>query len=142
MANIVELREKNMQDLEEALENAREEMFNLRFQRATGALENYAQIGKTRRNIAQLLTVINNRKQAIATAAKDPAVASALAGKEWSGVASFDYERSVWQVELSDNNDNTIANVLVNLNKKRRGAREARQTKPAPQRVTKVEVVG
>lgn len=142
MANIVELREESMEDLQESLENAREEMFNLRFQRATGSLENYSQLGKTRREIAQLLTVINNRNQAIATASQDPTVSAALAGKEWSGVASFDYERSVWQVELSDSDDNTLANVAVNLNKKRRGARDARKTKPAPQRVTKVEVVG
>ena len=44
MANIVELRELNNEEIAEALEEAREELINLRFQKATGALENSARI--------------------------------------------------------------------------------------------------
>ena len=49
----------NMKDdeLVEALKEAREEQFNLRFQHATGELENSARISAVRRDVARLLTV-------------------------------------------------------------------------------------
>lgn len=63
MTSIVELREMSTDKLEEALENAREEMYNLRFQRATGRLENYSQLKKTRQEIARLATVLTPGKK-------------------------------------------------------------------------------
>ena len=48
-------------DLVEALRNAREETFNLRFRHATGELENTAGIGGSRRDLARLLTVAHQR---------------------------------------------------------------------------------
>ena len=49
------------QDLVEALRNAREEAFNLRFRHATGELENTAGLGASRRDLARLLTVAHER---------------------------------------------------------------------------------
>jgi large subunit ribosomal protein L29 len=49
------------QDLVEALRNAREDAFNLRFRHATGELENTAGLGASRRDLARLLTVAHER---------------------------------------------------------------------------------
>ena len=47
--------------LVEAAGNARQELFNLRFQAATGALENTARLKLAKREIARILTVRNDR---------------------------------------------------------------------------------
>jgi large subunit ribosomal protein L29 len=49
------------QDLVQALKDAREEAFNLRFRHATGELENTAGLGDSRRNLARLLTIARER---------------------------------------------------------------------------------
>jgi large subunit ribosomal protein L29 len=49
------------QDLVEALKNAREEEFSLRFRHATGELENTAGLGASKRDVARLLTVARER---------------------------------------------------------------------------------
>jgi len=49
------------QDLVEALKNARQEQFNLRFRHATGELENTAGLGGSRRDLARLLTIAKER---------------------------------------------------------------------------------
>ncbi len=53
----------NMKDdeLVQAIKDVREEQFNLRFQHATGELENSARIGIVRRDVARLLTVAKER---------------------------------------------------------------------------------
>lgn len=119
MANIVELREMSDAKLEEMLENSREEMFNLRFQRASAQLEDYSRIKAVRREIAQLETVLNMRQLAIETAVADPTVAAALAGEEWQGSANYSYEESGWQVTFANGSGKELATALVNLNKKR-----------------------
>jgi large subunit ribosomal protein L29 len=48
-------------DLVEALREAREETFNLRFRHATGELENSAGLRESRRNVARLLTIAKER---------------------------------------------------------------------------------
>ena len=48
-------------DLVEALRNARQDGFNLRFRHATGELENTAGLGASRRDHARLLTVAHQR---------------------------------------------------------------------------------
>jgi len=45
------------EELENALHDRRQELFNLRFQSATGALENTTRLKLTRRAIARILTV-------------------------------------------------------------------------------------
>ena len=56
-----ELRELSDDDLEKRLSDRREELFNLRFQDATGALENTARLKHTRREIARILTLQGER---------------------------------------------------------------------------------
>ena len=51
MASIVELRDTSEDELEEMLENAREELFNLRFQHASARLEDFSRLRKVRREI-------------------------------------------------------------------------------------------
>jgi large subunit ribosomal protein L29 len=49
------------QDLVQALKDAKQEAFALRFRHATGELENTAQLGAARRDVARLLTVARQR---------------------------------------------------------------------------------
>ena len=60
MANGVkahELDEMNDVDLEARLREAKEELFNLRFQNATGQLDNYKRIGQLRKDVARIRTI-------------------------------------------------------------------------------------
>jgi large subunit ribosomal protein L29 len=59
-----ELRELSDEDLEHRLSERRQELFNLRFQSVTGALENSARLKLTKREIARILTVQNERQAA------------------------------------------------------------------------------
>jgi large subunit ribosomal protein L29 len=52
-----ELRELSDDELDRRLATTREELFNLRFQAATGALDNTARLGLTKRDIARILTI-------------------------------------------------------------------------------------
>ena len=49
------------EELSERLANTRRELFNLRFQSEIGALENHARLALTKREIARILTVQNER---------------------------------------------------------------------------------
>ena len=49
------------QDLVQALKDAREDAFNLRFRHATGELENSAGLRESRRNLARLMTIARER---------------------------------------------------------------------------------
>jgi len=142
MAKIVELRGMSNQKLEEMLENNREEIFNLRFQKAGARLEDYTRIRAVRREIAQIETVLRMRQVAIDTAVTEPAIAAALAGKEWQATAAFDYEDSAWHVTFAGENGQELATALVDLNKKRLTGRRARQQKAQPRLVTSFEVAG
>ncbi len=50
------------EDLADRLKETRQELFNLRFQAATGALENTARLALAKREIARILTVQNERQ--------------------------------------------------------------------------------
>jgi large subunit ribosomal protein L29 len=52
-----DLRELSDDELGRRLAETREELFNLRFQAATGALDNTARLGLTRRDIARIMTI-------------------------------------------------------------------------------------
>ncbi len=60
---IKEIREKNNVELLEEVETLKEELFNLRFQKATGQLENPSKIREVRKTIARIKTVITERAQ-------------------------------------------------------------------------------
>ena len=59
-----ELRELSDDDLQHRLSERRKELFNLRFQSVTGALENSARLKLTKREIARILTVVSEREAA------------------------------------------------------------------------------
>jgi len=57
-----ELRDMTDDELEHRLAETRQELFNLRFQGVTGALENTARLKLAKREIARILTVRNERE--------------------------------------------------------------------------------
>ncbi len=70
-----DLRQKTEDELKDAILALRKEAFNMRFQRANGQLENTAHVRKVRRSIAQLKTILNEKKAGlnVAVAKKAPA---------------------------------------------------------------------
>ncbi len=66
---VAELRLLGDQELVERLGTARRELFNLRFQLATGQLDNSSRLGEVRRDIARLTTFLREREIAAAEAA-------------------------------------------------------------------------
>ncbi len=58
-----QLREMSDDELERTLGERRQELFNLRFQSATGALENSARLRSAKREIARILTVRHERER-------------------------------------------------------------------------------
>jgi len=59
-----ELRDLTDDELEHRLSESRHELFNLRFQSVTGALENSARLKLAKREIARILTVVTEREAA------------------------------------------------------------------------------
>jgi large subunit ribosomal protein L29 len=59
-----EIRELTDDELDRRLDESRQELFNLRFQHATGALENPAALSRAKRDIARLLTLAHERAAA------------------------------------------------------------------------------
>ena len=67
--NATELRDKSPDQLREELVNLKKESFNLRFQQATGQLENTARMRQVRRDTARVLTILNEKAAAAAAEA-------------------------------------------------------------------------
>ena len=70
MANVVkahELDELTNVDLEARLREAKEELFNLRFQAATGQLESHGRLRTVKKDIARIYTVVRERELGIRT---------------------------------------------------------------------------
>jgi large subunit ribosomal protein L29 len=61
-----DLRDLTDEDLADRLVETRHELFNLRFQAATGALENSARVALAKREIARILTVQHERQSRLA----------------------------------------------------------------------------
>jgi large subunit ribosomal protein L29 len=59
-----DLRHKSDDELKGELIGLRKEAFNLRFQRATGQLENTARVGQVRRDIARIKTILTEKRKA------------------------------------------------------------------------------
>ncbi|MDQ3965543.1 MAG: 50S ribosomal protein L29 [Actinomycetota bacterium] len=57
------MRELDVEELQRRVAETRRELFNLRFQHATGQLENMGQLKEVRKNIARLLTVLNQKQR-------------------------------------------------------------------------------
>lgn len=62
-AYVEDLRNKNVEELNQELVSAKKELFNLRFQNATNQLTNNARIREVRRNIARIKTMISAQEQ-------------------------------------------------------------------------------
>ncbi len=135
MASIVELNQMSNDKLEKTLEEAREELFNLRFQKASARLENTARLRQVRREVAQVETVLHQRQLAADVAAAEPAIAEQLRDKEWQANARFVYEDSAWQVEFNEKGGKKLATAWVNLNKA-----QPKKAAKAPQLVVRHEV--
>ena len=72
-----ELRTKADDELVTKLRESKEELFNLRFQAATGQLENHGRLRTVRREIARIYTVMRERELGITTVVEEPAEVSA-----------------------------------------------------------------
>ena len=66
MSTAKELRALNDTELEHRLGETKEELFNLRFQNATGQLDNIARLPQVRREIARIETLLREREIAAA----------------------------------------------------------------------------
>jgi large subunit ribosomal protein L29 len=59
-----ELRDLPEEELQARLESSKEELFNLRFQLATGQLDNPMRIKQVRHEVARLMTLLTERSEA------------------------------------------------------------------------------
>ncbi|WLR41989.1 50S ribosomal protein L29 [Bacillus carboniphilus] len=59
-----EIRDLTTAEIEQNVKTLKEELFNLRFQLATGQLENTARIREVRKSIARMKTIIHQREMA------------------------------------------------------------------------------
>ena len=66
--NAKELHDKTPDQLRDELVNLKKESFNLRFQQATGQLENSARLKTVKRDVARVKTVLNQKAAAAASA--------------------------------------------------------------------------
>ncbi len=66
MPNASELRELDIEELENRLTEYRREMLNLRFQLATGQLDNVVRLSVVRKDVARVLTILRDREIALA----------------------------------------------------------------------------
>ncbi len=64
MASIrpAELRDLSADELRSRLGEVKEELFNLRFQNATGQLDNYKRLGELRKDVARIKTILRERE--------------------------------------------------------------------------------
>ncbi|WP_020401300.1 50S ribosomal protein L29 [Kordiimonas gwangyangensis] len=59
-----DLRAKSQDELRQELENLKKEQFNLRFQAASGQLENTARVREIRRDVARIKTILGQSAEA------------------------------------------------------------------------------
>jgi len=60
-----EIRELTTTEIEQKVKSLKEELFNLRFQLATGQLENTARIREVKKSIARMKTVVRQRELSV-----------------------------------------------------------------------------
>ena len=66
-SEVAQLRELDPEELVTRLKEAKEELFNLRFQSATGQLDSHGRLRAVRRNIARIYTIMRERELGIIT---------------------------------------------------------------------------
>ena len=57
-----EIRDLPVDELQTKLAEVKEELFNMRFQNATGQLDNYKRLGELRRDVARIKTILRQRE--------------------------------------------------------------------------------
>lgn len=62
MVKARELRDLTEDEIAQRLTETREELFNLRFQLATGQLDNYRRIGELRKDVARIRSILRERQ--------------------------------------------------------------------------------
>jgi large subunit ribosomal protein L29 len=62
MAKASDFKDLPVEELELKLTETREELFNLRFQNATGQLDNYKRLGDLRKDVARIKTALRQRE--------------------------------------------------------------------------------
>lgn len=60
MVKAAELRDQSYEEVEQRLAETKEELFNLRFQNATGQLDNYRRLRALRKDIARMKTILRS----------------------------------------------------------------------------------
>ena len=70
MTAVQKFRDLSVDQLDDELVKLKKEQFNLRFQRASGQLENTARVRVVRRDIARIMTVARQKRGAAATEVK------------------------------------------------------------------------
>ncbi|MGD9613949.1 MAG: 50S ribosomal protein L29 [Alphaproteobacteria bacterium] len=68
-ARASDLRTRSDDELSEQADNLGKEIFNLRFQRASGQLENTARVRQVRREIARIKTILGERRRQVSSGA-------------------------------------------------------------------------
>ena len=63
--NIKEIREKSSDDLKKTMDEMKVELFDLRFARATGSIDNPMRIRDLKKSIARILTVLHERESEV-----------------------------------------------------------------------------
>lgn len=58
-----EMRDKTVDELQQQRQDLKKELFNLNFQKVTGEIENPMRIRKVRKDVARILTVINEKNR-------------------------------------------------------------------------------
>jgi large subunit ribosomal protein L29 len=71
VANPGELRELHDDELDTRLREAKQELFNLRFQMATGQLDNNRQLRTVKHDIARIYTILRERELGLSIAPED-----------------------------------------------------------------------
>jgi large subunit ribosomal protein L29 len=77
--NTAELRELHDDELETRLREAKEELFNLRFQMATGQLDNNRRLRTVRHDIARIYTILHERELGLSVAPEEGTTTTATA---------------------------------------------------------------
>jgi large subunit ribosomal protein L29 len=72
-----DLRSKSLDELDDDLAKLKKEQFNLRFQRASGQLENTSRVRQVRRDIARVMTIAVEKRAGGPAVKKAPAKAAA-----------------------------------------------------------------
>ena len=71
-----EIRDMDTEELHSRISELKEELFNLRFQLATGQLDNHRRMKDVRREVARIRTILRERDFAAAASGATPATAS------------------------------------------------------------------